>query len=85
MYAASHHVMRLHLCHTECLRSGACRAISRELHRGERPRRVQYHVAVATSDVRGASTSADVYITLHGEQSSGVKLDLSGGPDVFNR
>lgn len=61
------------------------RATSRDLYKRERPKAVQYAVAITTSDVRGASTSADVYIVLHGDQQSGDKHELAGGADVFNR
>ena len=76
--------VHIHLCF-HVLLAICCRALSREIHKGQRPRQVQYHIGITTSDVRRAGTSADVYITLHGQQSSGVKHELNGGPDVFDR
>ena len=62
-----------------------CSAISRSLYRGRRPKGVQYQVAVKTSDMRGAGTSANVYLTMHGQQASGSKHQLTAGPHDFDR
>ena len=59
--------------------------MSRSLLRGRRPTGVQYQIAAKTSDMRGAGTSANVYLTMHGQQASGSKHELTVGPHDFDR
>ncbi|DBA69854.1 TPA: hypothetical protein ACH3X2_012566 [Trebouxia sp. C0005] len=60
-------------------------ATSRDIYRGKRPAGVQYHLAVKTGDVRGAGTSANVYLIMHGQEASGRKHQLTAGPRDFDR
>ncbi|DBB10366.1 TPA: hypothetical protein ACH3X3_001925 [Trebouxia sp. C0006] len=60
-------------------------AISRNIYRGKRPAGVQYQLAVQTGDVRGAGTSANVYLIMHGREASGRKHQLTAGPHDFDR
>ncbi|KAL3141352.1 hypothetical protein ABBQ32_004935 [Trebouxia sp. C0010 RCD-2024] len=60
-------------------------AISRDIYRGERPAGVRYHLAFKTSDIRGAGTSANVFLVMHGQQASGAKHQLSAAPHDFDR
>ncbi len=62
-----------------------CRAVSRVIYRGNRPAGVQYQLAVKTGDVRGAGTSANVYLIMHGVEASGRKHQLTAGPHDFDR
>ena len=62
-----------------------CRAISRDIYRGERPAAVQYLLALKTSDMRGAGTSANVHLTMHGHQASGATHTLTASPHDFDR
>lgn len=63
----------------------SCRAISRDVYRGERPMGVQYHLAFKTSDIRGAGTSANVFLIMHSHQASGAKHHLAATPHDFDR
>ena len=67
------------------MKSYKCRAISRDLYRGKRPTGVQYQLTLKTSDVRGAGSSANVHLAMHGQQRSGAKHQLGGGPHNFDR
>lgn len=62
-----------------------CRAISRDVYRGERPVGVQYSLAIKTSDRRGAGTSANVFLIMHGHQASGAHHHLTATPHDFDR
>lgn len=74
------------LCRIKCiLCSCMCRAISRDLYRGERPLGVHYRLELKTSDMRGAGTSANVFLIMHGHQASSAKHHLAATPHDFDR
>lgn len=54
-----------------------------------RRRKTKYSIEVVTSDIRGAGTDAEVYVTLHGvfdgNQVSGTKHFLSNAKENFDR
>lgn len=60
-------------------------SISRVLVAGSSRPRTTYKVAVATSDLRGAGTDANVYLQLHGVLGDGLQQPLLGGPHAFDR
>lgn len=74
------------LCCIKCtLCSCMCRAISRDLYRGERPLGVHYCLEIKTSDMRGAGTSVNVFLIMHGHQASSAKHHLAAAPHDFDR
>ena len=45
----------------------------------------QYELTVYTSDIRGAGTDAEVYLTLSGDHGSAEEIKLYNGPKNFSR
>jgi hypothetical protein len=48
-------------------------------------KQAQYELTVYTSDIRGAGTDADVYMTLSGDNGPADEIKLYNGPDCFKR
>jgi len=46
---------------------------------------VTYELQVRTSDVRGAGTDSDVFVTIHGARGSTSELELADASDNFER
>jgi hypothetical protein len=61
------------------------RRVMRDLRPGARADLATYKVTTFTSDIRGADTTANVYIILHGCRGDGVRHGLATGPHDFER
>ncbi|GAB4821886.1 hypothetical protein N2152v2_008932 [Parachlorella kessleri] len=59
--------------------------VMRDLQPGCRADLVTYRVTATTTDLRGADTTANVYITLHGSRGDSQRHALATGPHNFER
>lgn len=55
------------------------------IHDDPRGSKVNYKITILTSNLKGAGTDANVFLTLYGEKSSSGRILIPSGPSTFDR